>query len=73
MVHLAWNVSAEGARNHLDLTWHEQNGPPPVTSPAGSGFGSKLIRYSAEHGLGGTAELKYEPAGLEFRLTAPLD
>jgi two-component sensor histidine kinase len=41
----------------LHLNWHEENGPP-VVAPTRSGFGSRLIEYSAEQSLGGTVELK---------------
>ncbi len=71
IAHLTWNVAPEDGRRVLNLTWHEENGPP-VAPPSHSGFGSKLIKYSAEQGLGGTAELKYEPTGLRVRVTAPL-
>jgi two-component sensor histidine kinase len=56
----------------LHITWQEENGPP-VRPPTHSGFGTKLIKYSAEHGLGGTAELNYEPTGFRADLTAPLE
>jgi two-component sensor histidine kinase len=72
VVYLAWSVAAEGGKSLLHLTWREENGPP-VTPPTRTGFGSRLIQFSAEQGLGGTAELKYAPTGLTVHVTAPLD
>jgi two-component sensor histidine kinase len=72
VVHLAWSVAAEGGKSRLHLTWREENGPP-VTPPTRTGFGSRLIQFSAEQGLGGTAELKYAAAGLTVHVTAPLE
>ncbi len=72
VAHLTWSVAPEGGRSVLHLTWHEEDGPP-VVPPSHSGFGSKLIKYSAEQGLGGTAELKYEPTGLRVHVTAPVE
>jgi two-component sensor histidine kinase len=69
---LTWSVAPMAGRSVLHLTWLEENGPP-VTPPTRSGFGSRLIEYSAEQGLGGTAELKYEPTGLRAQVTAPIE
>jgi two-component sensor histidine kinase len=71
-VHLAWNVANEGGKSVLHLNWREENGPP-VTPPTRSGFGSRLIQFSAEQGLRGTAELNYAPTGLTVDVTAPLE
>jgi two-component sensor histidine kinase len=72
VAHLTWAVASESGRSVLDLTWHEEKGPP-VVPPTHSGFGSRLIQFSAEHGLGGTAELNYAPKGLRVHVTAPME
>jgi two-component sensor histidine kinase len=73
IVHLTWGVAAdEGDKNLLRLSWHEENGPA-VIPPTHSGFGSRLIKYSVEQGLGGTVELNYEPTGLRIHMTVPVD
>jgi two-component sensor histidine kinase len=69
---LTWSVASEGGKSLLHLTWNEENGPP-VVPPTHSGFGSRLIQFSAEHGLGGTAELNYAPTGLRVHVTAPME
>jgi two-component sensor histidine kinase len=71
LVHLGWSIASEADRSVPHLTWREENGPP-VTPPSRSGFGSKLIQHSVEQGLGGRAELKFEPTGLRVHVTAPL-
>jgi two-component sensor histidine kinase len=71
VVHLTWSVATEAGRDVLHLEWREENGPR-VKPPTRSGFGSRLIEYSAKQGLGGTAEQKYEPTGLRAYVTAQL-
>jgi PAS domain S-box-containing protein len=71
VVHLTWRVATVAGRNALHLHWKEENGPP-VTSPNGSGFGTRLIQFSAAQSLGGSAELTFEPGGLQVRVTTPL-
>ena len=69
IVHLTWSVAPEAGKNLLRLTWHEKNGPL-VNPPTSSGFGSRLIEYSAKQVLGGAAELRFEPTGLKADVTA---
>ena len=69
---LTWSVTSEGGRSVLRLTWHEEDGPP-VNPPTRSGFGSTLIKHSAELGLGGKAELTYEPTGLRVHVIVPME
>jgi two-component sensor histidine kinase len=72
VVHLSWSVAPDAGRSALHLTWHEEDGPP-VNPPTRSGFGSRLIEYSAEQGLGGKAELNFDRRGLRVHVTAPMD
>jgi two-component sensor histidine kinase len=71
LAHLSWSIEAKEGVKVLHLNWREENGPS-VTQPVRSGFGSRLIIFSAEHGLGGAADLKFEPTGLNVQVTAPL-
>jgi PAS domain S-box-containing protein len=71
VVHLTWRVTTEAGRSTLHLDWREEDGPT-VTSPMGSGYGTRLIRFSATQSLGGSAKLRFEPGGLQASLTAPL-
>jgi two-component sensor histidine kinase len=71
VAHVSWNVETKGSAKVLHFSWCEENGPP-VIPPTRSGFGSRLIEFSAEQGLGGTAEMTFEPSGLNVHVTAPL-
>lgn len=70
-VTLAWRVEQgdEGVPL-VRLTWQEGNGPP-VSPPSAPGFGTRLIQYSVEQELGGTAELHYRPDGFAADLSFP--
>jgi len=72
MVHLTWRVATDAGRSALHLDWDEENGPP-VAPPSRSGFGTRLIEFTAARSMGGAAELQFEPAGLRARVTVPLD
>jgi len=71
-VHLTWRLATEAGGSALRLEWHEEGGPP-VAPPSRSGFGSRLIEFTAVQSLGGSAELAFAPGGLRARVTAPLD
>lgn len=55
---LAWTLQDE----EILLGWKELDGPP-VTAPAKSGFGSKLIDQAISR-AGGAADLRFEPDGV---------
>ncbi|MBL6852055.1 MAG: response regulator [Alphaproteobacteria bacterium] len=66
-VSIAWHIE-KGA---LRIAWHESGGPP-VTPPARSGFGSKIINASVASQRGGNATFDWKPEGLRCDLTIPL-
>lgn len=68
-VEVSWRIDSAAAE--LVLTWREVGGPP-ITAPQRSGFGSRLIRNSLAHELGGSAELAFRPEGLVCVISAPL-
>ncbi len=59
------------AENTVDLRWSEHGGPP-VTEPAGSGFGTRLIELSAVRQLGGTVVREWKSEGLVVKIAVPL-
>lgn len=67
-VHVTWAMEPD---HRLALTWVETGGPP-VTPPAGTGYGTKLIESAVNYTLGGELEQTYEPAGLRTKITFPL-
>jgi PAS domain S-box-containing protein len=68
-VEIGWRV--EGPTPDLVFDWRERGGPP-VTAPARTGFGSRLLTQGLAIEFGGQARLSYEPAGLTCRIVAPL-
>jgi PAS domain S-box-containing protein len=73
-------LSAEGGRvsigwmqdgDRLRLEWRESGGPA-VALPSRRGFGSRLIERGLAADLGGTASLRFDPAGLRCDIEASL-
>lgn len=58
------------AGGRLLIEWRESDGPK-VMAPAHRGFGSLLIEGSIRAEVGGTAEIRYLPAGLSCTITIP--
>lgn len=66
-VSVSWSTAADGT---LNLAWREIGGPE-VRAPNRRGFGSTIIERSIPHELGGEAEVRFEPTGLEVDLSLP--
>ena len=64
-VHIAWSVKSK----IVNLAWHEKCAFP-VAPPTRSGFGSRLIKASAEQ-FGGSVELGYAADGLRATFRFP--
>ncbi len=60
-----------GGGRQLALTWAEHCGTP-ISPDRTRGFGSDLIERSLGHGLGGTVERAFGPAGVTVRIALPL-
>ncbi|MGC9449780.1 HWE histidine kinase domain-containing protein [Cereibacter johrii] len=70
-VTLDWEVvSDEGSPAKVHLRWQERGGPQ-VAAPSKTGFGTRLIKFTTEFELGGSAELSYEPDGFVAKLSFP--
>ena len=67
-VDVSWRVDIDEARRRLSFKWTETGGPM-VDPPVRKGFGSRLIATMGK-GFGGTSELKYETAGVTWRVEA---
>lgn len=72
-VELSWSVrpGPNGAEPRFDLTWQEVGGPE-VRAPTRRGFGSTMIERSLRSYFRGDTAIAFEPAGLIFRIDAPL-
>lgn len=63
-------LSVDATESQIQLTWREVNGPP-VTPPAHTGFGTRLVTRNLEADFGGTVTLNFNPAGVVLTLSAP--
>lgn len=70
-VSINWKVKPSGSGEMFTLHWVERGGPL-VRKPERTGFGSKVIKHALSAQTGGTVEIRYNPEGLEFQLTAPV-
>jgi len=68
-VEVEWSAGGTGA---LELHWTEKGGPP-VRTPEGTGFGSRLIEQAVTRELQGQIQVSFDPSGLRCRLTIPLE
>jgi len=70
-VRIQWQVRPAPRGGQLSLRWQE-NGGPRMKPLYDKGFGMRLIEGGVQHGLGGTARLSLEAAGLVCDITLPL-
>src|SRR5262245_2333014 len=70
-VAVEWAAVDRGSAEWLRLIWRETGGPP-VKAPARKGFGSRLIEQSLA-GVGGSATVEYDQAGLVCVLECPCE
>ena len=72
-VRLDWHLeTADGGPSRVSMTWREADGPE-ITPPERQGFGTRLLEDVVGDELDGKAELLYEPDGLRYHLTFPVD
>ena len=70
-VGLRWYIDNLGSDPIFHLQWKESGGPT-VDTPTRRGFGELLVRRIAPRDFGGKSEVRYDPAGFEYELEAPL-
>jgi two-component sensor histidine kinase len=71
-VSIAWRSENEDGEPKFVFIWQESGGPP-VSAPAGVGFGSRLISRVLQDDFGGAVDVTFGSAGMICRLTAPLE
>ena len=70
-ISITWETTDLDGEPHFVFTWQETGGPA-VSTPSGTGFGSRLITRVLKDDFNGTVEISYEPAGLRCRLATPV-
>ena len=68
---IEWRVSPSDT-TMLDLVWRE-TGVPNVRTPRKFGFGTRMIRASIEHELGGVVKVTYGRDGIAYDFAFPLE
>ncbi len=66
-IRLRW----QAREGRIDLEWIESGGPR-VEVPKRRGYGTRVFKAGIEQQLRGTVDFRWEPAGLECRLSMPL-
>ena len=70
-IELRWDIGERGGVRKLQLQWKESGGPP-VARPQHQGFGSTLLERVLPMQCNAEVDIRYDTAGLQFRLEAPL-
>ncbi|GGD06692.1 sensor histidine kinase [Aquisalinus flavus] len=71
-VHIVWTVKMIQESAMFIISWQERDGPA-VKAPEKTGFGRTVIERMAGHAVSGEVDLHYDPDGLKWSLSAPLD
>ncbi|HEY5807781.1 MAG TPA: HWE histidine kinase domain-containing protein, partial [Povalibacter sp.] len=71
-VDVKWSLRTERGRDMMRIEWRESGGPPVIPPPR-RGFGSRLVERGLAGEMGGTVQLKFEPAGVVCVIEAPVD
>jgi two-component sensor histidine kinase len=67
---ISWALQPSDGADLVRLRWREE-GMTGVAEPKHAGFGTRLINASVGHELGGTADFRWLPGGLELELQFP--
>jgi PAS domain S-box-containing protein len=65
---ITWEVRPDG---QFEVCWRETGGPL-VAPPRKNGFGTRLIKQMTQMALEGNVTVQYDPTGLIWKLSAPL-
>jgi two-component sensor histidine kinase len=71
-VSITWSSEDHGGHPQFVFAWQESGGPP-VSEPAGGGFGSRLISRVLQDDFRGSVKVSYGSTGLVCRLTTPVE
>jgi PAS domain S-box-containing protein len=71
-IDIGWNVK-RGSPDVVDLVWQERGGPEIDAAASPSGFGTKLIDHVIRHDLDGKTKADFQPGGVRWIITFPVD
>ncbi|UXS31154.1 PAS domain-containing protein [Agrobacterium tumefaciens] len=71
-ISIRWDIGVVEEKEWLHLVWQERGGPA-VIAPTRKGFGSRMIERALASYVSGKAVLAFEPDGLVFSLSAPVE
>ena len=71
-IDVRWDILIENSDAIFSMQWREFGGPP-VAEPQHRGFGHIVIAEMTSRSVQGEVHYAFEPDGVEWRLTAPLD
>jgi PAS domain S-box-containing protein len=67
-VDVTWSIQPD---EQLSVMWHESGGPD-VHEPERPGFGMRLLSRGVADELGGAAEIRFDPGGVNCHMEVPL-
>lgn len=68
-VTIEWSIKGEDGDRRLFFRWAEEGGPP-VTPPAKTGFGTRMIERMLRRHVRGDAAISYPVSGVRFEIEA---
>lgn len=70
-VEIRWRIESGDDESILRFSWIERDGPT-IGKPSRAGFGGDLIDRLVRFDLGGTMEMRFEPAGFQSDIVFPI-
>lgn len=70
-IEIVWGYEPASAPEQFFLRWSERNGPL-VIEPTRTGFGSRMIKTALARSVGGDAEWRFDPGGVECEIRLPV-
>ena len=67
---VTWRVTDAGGQPELEIVWLETGGPP-ISPPAGRGYGTKLIELSLVRGLAAKVNREFLETGMRCHIMVP--
>lgn len=69
-VSVDWGFAEQDGRTLFQIVWREASGPA-IVAPAGTSFGTTILKRATEEALNGVVGIDYDATGLRWTLSAP--